>query len=176
MKKFQCLVLITAVLLSGCSAIGPTNNSDFPKLAEAPVPLADRPVHLYGPAQWFPNSRGFTAVRSLALGGGQASVIPGVLVISEKALLFEQWDERQNVFEVIKRLPFDELMSVQLDTYGRGRQLVVRKKDMSFESFNYTGASGQMIDQEKTEAAVVFLQKRVHQDGAESRGEINAKE
>lgn len=163
MKRFKFLLVATAVMLSGCSAIGPTNSADFQKLAQAPVPVADGSVHMYGAAQWYPNSRGFTALRSLAL-GGEPAAIPGVLVIADKALVFEQWDERQNVFEVIKRLPFDDLMSVQLDTYGRGRQIVVRKRDLSFDSFSYTGPSGHMVDQEKTEAAVQVLQQRLQQN------------
>ncbi|MGZ5198265.1 MAG: hypothetical protein ACXWC4_00710 [Telluria sp.] len=160
-KQFAVGAVVIA-LLSACSAIGPTNSTEFEKLANAPIPSSDGPVHMMGAAQWFPNSRGFTGTRSFALGGGTLP-IPGVLVIADKAILFEQWDERAAAFDIVKRIPLDQLMGVQLDSYGRGRQLVVRKKDLSFESFSFTGESGQMVDQEKTEAAVVLLQKRLPQ-------------
>ena len=109
---------------------------------------------------WYPSVRGFTAIRSSLL-AKPADPTPGVLVITDGALLFQQWDEETKIFDVIKRLPYSELVAVSLDTYGLNRRIVLRKTDLSYDSFDFTQASGNFVDATKVEQAIEFLRGRI---------------
>lgn len=153
-------LLLCMGFITGCSAIGPVNSVDFPQLVAKAVPTTDGEICFYGSGNWHPNTRGFTALRSLLL-ARPADPIPGVLVVTNDTVLFQQWDDEIKAFDIIKRLPFSELTSVSLDDYGRNRRIVLRKKDLSYESFDFTEASGNFIDATKTEEAVAFLRDRI---------------
>jgi hypothetical protein len=160
------LILLFVSTLAACSAIGPTSSPEFPQLIAKAVPPEDGEVRFSGSGIWFPNVRGFTDVRSSLL-GGQVVPTPGVLVVTDTAILFQQWDSKTEQFDVIKRLPLADVMSVALDTYGVNRRLVVRKKDLSFDTFSFTQAAGNFIDKEKTENSFQFLDARIGKKTAE---------
>lgn len=82
-------------------------------------------------------------------------------MITGEALLFQQWDEEAKIFDVIKRLPYSELVAVALDTYGLNRRIVLRKTDLSYDSFDFTQASGNFVDATKVEQAIEFLRGRI---------------
>jgi hypothetical protein len=153
-------VLVFAAFVAGCAAIGPINSPDFPQMVAKAVSSADGEIHFYGSGSWHPNTRGFTDVRSLLLTRPTVS-IPGVLVVTNTAVLFQQWDEETKAFDIVKRLPFTELTSVSLDSFGLGRRIVLRKKDLSYDSFQFTKASGNVIDGPKAEETVAFLRDRI---------------
>jgi len=75
--------------------------------------------------------------------------------------VFQQWDNGAQGFELVKRLAFSDLSDMSLDSYGFNRRLVFRKKDFSFESFDFTQASGNFVDAQKVEEAFKYLQARV---------------
>ena len=153
--------LIFATLISGCAAIGPVSSPDFPLMVAKAIPKTDGEIHFYGSGNWYPNTRGFTAVRSSLL-ARPAAPIPGVLVITSEALIFQQWDEKSKSFDVVKRLPFSELATVSLDTYGPlNRRIVLRKRDLSYETFDFTQAIGNYIDAAKIEEGYAFLHDRI---------------
>lgn len=79
-------------------------------------------------------------------------------MITESSIVFQQWDERAQQFDIVKRVPFSDISSVSLDSHGLGRRLVVRKRDFSFDSFEFTRAEGNLVDGEKVERSVHFLQ------------------
>jgi hypothetical protein len=157
MRKHWISLLTVGAFLSGCSAIGPTSSPEFAALIQVPIPKTDGKTRFFGSANWFPNHRGFTDLRSSFL-GGNLKPIPGALVIAEKAIFFEQWNGELKAYEIVKRLSMDDVMSATVDSFGRGRRLVVRKKDYSFDSFEFTQASGNFSDGEKTEASAKFMQ------------------
>jgi hypothetical protein len=168
-SRFQilgALLLFNFVLtIAACSAIGPTSSPEFPAFVAKAVPKEDGEVRFYGQGQYFPGLRGFTDVRSSLL-GGQYQGIPGVVVITDTALLFEQWDSNTEKFDVVKRLPFSEVTAVTLDSYGLNRRLVLRKKDLSFETFNFTRAAGNSVDGDKVEQAFQLLDARFNKKTA----------
>src|SRR6266511_3392020 len=61
------ICLSTLGLLAGCAAIGPTSSPECPRLVAKAVPNEDGQIHFFGPGNWHPNTRGFTAVRSSLL-------------------------------------------------------------------------------------------------------------
>jgi hypothetical protein len=158
MYRFIRLILFT-LLLMGCAAVGPTSSPEFPSLVAKAVPSEDGEIHIFGKGQWFPNLRGFTDIRSLAL-TQPVTPTPGILVLTDRALVFQQWDEAAKNFVIIKRLPYSEFASVSLDTYGLNRRIVLQKRDFSFDSFDFTTASNS-IETKKVEQAVEFLRGRI---------------
>lgn len=153
-------LLLFATFIAGCAAIGPVASPDFPQMVAKVIPKADGEISFYGSGNWYPNTRGFTAIRSSLL-ARPADPIPGVLVVTSDTVLFQQWDDETKAFDIVKRLPFTELTSVALDTYGLNRRIVLRKKDLSYESFDFTQANGNFIDATKVEEAIVFLRDRI---------------
>lgn len=152
--------LFFAVFMSGCAAIGPVDSPDFPQMVAKAVPKNDGEIRLYGSGNWYPNTRGFTPTRSSLLAKPTAP-IPGVLVITNEAVLFQQWDDSAKVFDVVKRLPFLELTSVAMDSFGANRRIVFQRKDYSYESFNFTRANGNFVDVAKVEEAIAFLRDQI---------------
>lgn len=153
-------LLLIIHLIAGCAAIGPISSPEFPQLVARAVPKEDGEVHLLGPGNWYPNIRGFTDVRSILL-YGPFNPIPGVLVLTTSSILLEQWDENSQRFDVIKRMAFSDLAEVSLDSYGANRRLVIRKKDLSYDSFDFTQADGTFVDTSKVEEAYELLRKRI---------------
>ena len=148
--------LVLVGIVAGCAAIGPVSSPEFPQLVAKAIPKEDGEMHFYGSGIWHPNTRGFTGLRSIFL-ARPTGAIPGVLVITGTAVLFQQWDEPAQKFVVVKRLSFFEVIDVSLDTYGSNRRLVLRKKDLSYDSFNFTKLSGNVVDVNKVEEAFKFL-------------------
>jgi hypothetical protein len=153
-------LLLFSIFIAGCAAIGPVDSPDFPQMVAKSVPKADGEIRFYGSGNWYPNTRGFTTIRSALLAGHEAP-IPGVLVVTSDTVLFQQWEEETKAFDIVKRLPFTELTSAALDTYGLNRRIVLRKKDLSYESFDFTQANGNFIDATKAEEAIAFLRDRI---------------
>lgn len=159
MSRIFTLLLFAAVI-AGCAAIGPVASPEFPQMVAKSIPKTDGEIRLYGSGNWYPNTRGFTAIRSSLL-ARPADPTPGVLVITSDTVLFQQWDDEAKAFDIVKRLPLTELTSVALDTFGLNRRIVLRKKDLSYESFDFTQAIGNFVDATKVEEAVVLLRDRI---------------
>ena len=157
-----CRSLIKLALLAslaGCAAIGPLSSPDLPQLVGRAVPTEDGEIHYFGSGNWYPNTRGFTDVRSMML-TSITNPVPGVLVVTTSSIILQQWDESHQRFDIVKRLTFSELMDVVLDSYGVNRRLVVRKKDFSYDTFDFTKGSGALVDAKKVENACKFIQER----------------
>ena len=148
-----------SLALSACSAIGPTSSPKFPALIRAAVPPQEGEIHIVGSASWYPNTRGFTPLRSTLL-GRPSDPIPGALAITTSSLVFSQWDEVAEKFEPIKRIRYIEIEDVSLDSFGVNRRMVIRKTDLSVDSFDFTRAAGNLVDAEKVEEAVKFVQSK----------------
>jgi hypothetical protein len=153
-------LMLVICLIAGCAAIGPVSSPEFRHLVARAVPEEDGEVVLAGSGNWYPNIRGFTNVRSILLTDNIGG-IPGVLVLTSNSVLFEQWNEKTQRFDVVKRLPLSEVREVSLDSYGVNRCLVVRKRDLSYDSFDFTQGSGAFIDASRAEEGYKFLQSRV---------------
>ena len=159
MKKNLLVILL---VLSGCAATGPISAPNFANLVANAIPANDGQMEMYGTATWYANTKGFTAVRSAFL-SKPADPIPGVLVLTNNAILFQQWEETTKSYDVIKRFEYKDLLSSTLDSYGLGRRIVIRKKDLSFDTFEFTRGNGGFIDGKKVEESVPFLQKKIKQ-------------
>jgi len=152
-------LILLLLMIASCASIGHVSSPEFPQLVAKGVPKGDGEIHFFGQGEWHPNTRGFTPERD-SFDILPTAVLPGVLVITSTSLLFEQWEDRAQRFDVVKRIPFLEISEVSLDSYGRNRRLVVRKKDLSFDTFSFTSAGGIFVESSKVEEAYQFLQNR----------------
>ena len=163
MRKITCFLIL--VIIMGCAAIGPVSSPEFPRLVAKAVPETDGTIQLFGSGSWFPNTRGFTNLRSLSLTQPINPVV-GVLAITNKAILFLQWNKEKKAFDVVRRWYLSELSSVYLDTYGFNRRIVVHnKRDLSFDSFDFTKGKGNFVDSEKTEEGYHLLRNLIKKTG-----------
>jgi hypothetical protein len=156
MRRFS-IILALVLVVSGCAATGPTFSLDFPTLVAKTIPKEDGGIYFFGSGKWFPSVRGFTDLRMLA----PVDPTPGVLVITNEALIFQQWDGEEKIYGVIKRIPYAEFAAVSLDNFGFNRRLVVRKRDLSYDSFDFRSETTGVVDAAKVEHAFEFLRVRI---------------
>jgi len=151
--------VLIATLLIGCGAMGPRITSpEFPVLVAKVVPKEDGKVRTYSRGSWFPNTRGHSDTSIIHVNDNYRM---GVLVITDGAVLFLQWDSREKVFYVVKRLPYQELMEASIDRFGLNAMVVLRKKDLSYDSFELVNSGGAFIDEEKTKQVVDILRRLI---------------
>jgi hypothetical protein len=153
--KIKHTLLIWILLLTGCVAHGPVDSPEFPTLIARAIPAGDGEVRIYGPAEWIPNRRGFATERDLSV---PSDFLNGVLAITDGSLVFLQWEPNLDRFDAVKRLAFPDIATVTLDKFGLNRRLVVRKNDLSYDSFGFL--RGAIADTDKTEAAYELLKPR----------------
>lgn len=150
--------------LVGCAAMGPVSSPEFPALVNNAISTSEGKVQIFGSGNWYPNSIGFSDMRSnlFAFQPTFPRFFVGVIAITDTSLLFLQWNQPEERYEIVKRIPYSEILSISLDSYGLNSQLVVRKKDLSigvsFDSFDFS--KGPLVDKGKVEAAFVLLRGR----------------
>ena len=168
MKKAHRYIIFVflALFFTGCVGgpnMGPVGSPEFPSLVATASLNTDGKIHFFGQAEWLPNVRGFTSIRDYSLARGASSVTVGVLVLTDKSILFQQWNVNNEKFDIVKRLSYLEIKKISLDSLGRNRMLAVQKNDFSYDSFSFIKPKGFIADPKKTEKAFHFLKGRLAQ-------------
>ncbi len=135
--------------------IGPVSSPEFPVLLHNAIPSTEGKVHIFGQVEWWLPIRPFTP-----------RFLRGVAAITDTSILLLKWYEPEARFEVLKRFPYSEIVSVSLKGFGLARYIHVQHKDLSFGDQHYGSAQetsfnfvrGIWLDREKTEAAFALLQ------------------
>ena len=158
MKKLLCIFAL--IILGGC-AVGSINDSqpDYDELISKSVPAEYGRIELFGNGRWYPNTKGFALVRGMFL-GSLVNQVPGALVITDKQILFLQWDDPSKRFDVIKKVEMASLKSADLDKYGLGNLIVIRHQDLSYDSFTFIKGSA-LSDSEKNDKAVNIIKSQI---------------
>lgn len=158
----SCIVAIFVTLaLAGCAAIGPTDEQDIAIAVARDLPKDAGSPKLYGQASWMPNAKGFTAQRSAFISSG-GQVLPGVLTITDAGIWFQQWDDNEKRFSVVKKIDITDVKEVTLDEYGLNRAVVIRDHRYQYDSFSFTKGSGGFVAPAKTADAYRLLSDLVH--------------
>lgn len=161
-RSFSCigiLGLTTIGWLAGCTTQGPAHSDQMPSLANQALPEKSTPMVHSAAGEWFPNVKGFNDVRSNPFSPVNRQA--GVLVLTEDALFFEQWDSKTKNYSVVKRIPLSEIRAMTVDTYGASRRIVLQNQDYSYNSFGLTQAGGLLVDRGETDIIVRELSKRL---------------
>jgi hypothetical protein len=172
-------MVLLVQLLAGCLGIpdqpvkmpdyslGPVSSVEFPDLLNDAIPVNEGEVHVFGKVHWtgFRDNRNYPAV---------PRYIRAVAAITDTDILLLQWYEPEKRYEVVKRLPFTEILyvsklgSAAIYLYFADRELslggtnYVIFGDTPFKTFlQFTKPSGFSVDQEKTEAAFLILKENI---------------
>lgn len=129
-------VLSLAVIL-GC-AVAPQMDENGLKQVLASTPKTEGEVKFSSIGQWLPNSREFNFSAST-----QTPRVAGVVVVTEKSILFQQWGGPTGL-NVIKRISFDDIKEVSLISFGLSSRIVVRSKEDQYDSFAASEITGEV--------------------------------
>ncbi|HAM71209.1 MAG TPA: hypothetical protein DCM86_06160 [Verrucomicrobiales bacterium] len=143
--------------VAGCTTRGPVNSDQLPSLAMQVLPEGAGGMLQCSGGEWFPNVKGFNDVRSNPF--TPVNRQSGVVVLTDTALFFEQWNTRSKAYEVVKRIPFGEIRGVSLDSEGASRRIVVQRRDYGYDSFGLTQAGGLLVDKSETESLLERLRR-----------------
>jgi hypothetical protein len=154
-KAGALAVAFIALVLIGCAGLGPTRQPDWQQHIRAVLPPEDGPLQFSSAAEWFPDAQGFTRERSLVLGG--ADFRQGVFALTLKSVLFMSWDTPSNHYNIMYRTVYTDIQSARVDTFGRGRRLVITGRDYRTQSFGLIGPNGAMVEQDATQKAADIL-------------------
>lgn len=155
MKTKQLLLLgATLLTLAGCAGYGPTDKSELDRALVESVPKSEGRVQFSGAAVWWPDTNGYTSLRNLA---STVQGFEGALAITDQAVLFQQWDSKNNRFNIMKKIAFAEVRDASLDELGVSRSLVIRSKEYQYDTFTFVQPGGLINDPAKVIAAQKYL-------------------
>jgi hypothetical protein len=156
------LLAVLVACLTGCSTpAGPGPGEDFDaRLRQSVAATNSGPVRLAGEGMWHPSTRGFTTLRTMPVSQWPQEVLAGI-ALTDTAIIVAQWAPDSNRFEIVKRIDVADLREAWVDSFGRGRRLVVRRADLGYDSFTFMRHGTAMVDQDATEQALALLRARV---------------
>jgi len=158
MARVVISLICCVLILAGCAAsplFGPVSTPGFPHLVEGATSESDGEILMFGPGVWKPFQKEFNF-------SGQVREEKGIIVITDKSILIQQWDESISQFSINERLSLSDITNVYLDTFGRNRLVIVIWDESNFHSFQYTSNNGTFIDQPKTESLSKLLQSKLN--------------
>jgi hypothetical protein len=158
-KAFSCMAMLTLVLTSACTSIGPVKSDAAQNNVASMVPAGDGAVELWSAGVWMPDQRGVPGFAEFMAGG--MNVKNGVLVMTAASLLFAQWDKNDMAYHVMLRLPYTEIQEVTMQKLGRNRFIIVSDKNFRTHSIQATGSKGAAVDQKKTEEVMTLLSGKI---------------
>ena len=155
--------MISIFVMAGCASAfhGPINSPEYSELIEEALPPESGKVVMSDSGSWFPNTQGFNDIRS-----GRSSIfsptsIPGIIVITDKEILFQQWNKNENNYKIMLRISFVDIQSLSLDEWGINRRIVIQKRDYTLSSFDFTTGKGQIVSKSKVEHAYNLLKQHI---------------
>ncbi|MET0940928.1 MAG: hypothetical protein ABWY13_06145 [Mesorhizobium sp.] len=132
MKRIALIAL--ALLTSACTT--PVLTSDEMKRITASVDAEDGAVLFANVAIWLPGSSDyrFKAVEPK---------VPGVAVVTSKALLFQQWGGNRGMTN-LKRIPIPEIERAVLLPFGRSLRVAIHQRGGAVDSFASSDGGGEL--------------------------------
>ncbi|MDB5765131.1 MAG: hypothetical protein JWQ21_4126 [Herminiimonas sp.] len=143
-------VCFIAVALSGCVTYAPPVPVRLSAAVTAATPPGEGAVKLFGSSTWRPDTIGFA-------NAGQRMMTDGMLVLTDKGVLWEQWDKRACKLSIAKKIRYADIHVVALAESGPDRLIVIQSKNYQHDSFALTQDSAPIADPEKTAAGYRML-------------------
>lgn len=149
----KMLFLTAAVALTGC-AVAPQFEENVLQQVRASVAQDEGAIKFSSVAIWLPNSKGdFNFMNP-------ENVIKGVAVITEKSFLFQQWGGPTGL-STIKRIPFEKIQDVSMNTFGRSARLAIRSERNIYDSFAVSNHEGLVSIRDDTTTMYEVLHARM---------------
>jgi hypothetical protein len=148
-------------------SLGPVSSDQFPDLVGTALPADEGQALLFGRVE-------------MILGADNHDYLfSAVAVLSDTDILLLKWYEPEDRYKILARLPYSEILSVSINTWGLGRSIylclattefVLAGQDHAIEprvSMAFIEPSGFLQDRERSEAAFALLQGKIDPiDGA----------
>ncbi len=150
-KKASFSILF--LLLAGCASIGPSSSPEFRSLVNQALPSGSGETLLARTGVWYPNMP--------KSGWSFDGMELGIVVITEKALYFEEWDTKQKAYKVKFELQHQDIASVTTKSFGLNYAFYVIGKNGRSDAFDIRVAGGQTLTRGGTKEAFEILDGRV---------------
>lgn len=131
----RILFFTIMIILGGCTTT-PKLEEDALRQVRASINLDDGDIKFTSVAIWIPNSKEF---RFSAI----EPSVKGVVVITEKSFLFQQWGGPSGL-TTVKRIPFVEVRNTSMVTIGRSGRLVIQTNGDKYDSFAASDGAGEL--------------------------------
>jgi hypothetical protein len=161
-------VTLTAacMIAAACAVNAPyLSGPDLEARVRATVPGAEGASEVFPNAAWYPFVDGYTSMRT-GKGNAMRGAYKGALVLAGDALLFVIFDADLQRLEAVKRIPYVEIRSVDVDHLGLGTVLVVRQPRRMVHSFGFvSSALSDLKAKEPARRAAAAIELRLTQAG-----------
>lgn len=145
------IIVAMLTLLPACVSYGPGSPKELTQATQAATPIGDGKVLIADEAGWWTDTSGAAGIRPEAMKTG------GALVITEKSVLWQQWDDNYGKYTTVKRIPAADIKSVSRSDYDSMAVIVVEARNFKHDSFMYRDIN----DLEKTDRAVQTIRSMV---------------
>jgi hypothetical protein len=142
MKKINTfIVLLISFLLSGCASIdtqvmamGPYKENYLEKIISESIPSKNEKIILLNPGYLQFDKKGMKDMRPI-VSNVIATSIPGVLVLTDKNVLLQQWDKEKLIYKNAWQISFEEINSISLESFGISKNISAHLKNDRYVTF-----------------------------------------
>ncbi len=133
----KVLAVLAALFVAACTSYGPVEIDEFQKATVEAVPESEGNMGFAHSAAWFPNAGEPAGMQ----GEGQAG---GALMVTDKAVIWAQWEADNKRFKPVKRIAAQDINKVTLATFGDKEAIVVESKGLKQDAFVLVEADGSL--------------------------------
>ena len=145
MKKINTfIVLLISFLLSGCAytnselwPMGPYQDNNLEKLILESTSLKNEKIILFSPGFVQFDKKGTKDTRPIVINNTLATVISGILVLTDKNMFIQQWDKEKMMYKTVLTISFEEINDIALEIDGRGRTISALLKNGRYVTFSF---------------------------------------
>ena len=135
---------------------GPTDKIVAEKLVYEAIPFGtDETIQLFGAGQWLPGQFGFKGDNAFT--AVTSRVERGMLIITENALYFLQWQKEDQMYGISQRVSIADMKQILLHPYGKNRRISVLTSEPAMHTYYYITWESGVVDTNKVETAHTML-------------------
>ncbi len=143
MKKINAfIVLLISFLLSGCEstptfiAMGPYQENYLEKLISESIPPKNGKIILFSPGYVEIDRKGTKDMRPIVT-NSEIIQIPGMLVLTDKNILMQQWDKEKLIYKNVWSISYEEINSISFESVMNYRGISARLKNDRYVTFTF---------------------------------------
>lgn len=144
MKKINTFIfLFISILLSGCASIdsglmvmGPYKENYLEKLILESIPSKNDKTILFSPGHVSVDRKGMKDRRPIVTNSAPTQ-IPGILVLTDKNILLQQWDKEKLIYKNVWKISLDEINSISFESVMAYRGISALLKNDRYVTFEF---------------------------------------
>jgi len=134
----KILAVLAASLIAACTAYGPVETDAFQKATVDVVPESEGNLGFAHSATWLPDTGSSSEIDEQAKTGG-------ALLVTEKSVIWVQWERGNKRFEPVRRIPASDIKNVSRATFDDREAIVVESKDLKQDAFVLVDVDGSSL-------------------------------